>query len=145
MKYDSPQNIEMSVELYRNPSDGWEQNLLIINGGNHHHAFGKISGNDEPHIITWTLAGNAGDGEFCALDDANNPGFTWLVRPPSEKIFRQIHHLGKTITMQNHHHDTHSEGVWHYQLFARFGEKIYGVPLTFTCGMSNPNPTIKNT
>ena len=145
MKHGDPKNIEMSVELYRDPGGGWEDNLLVISQGNHHQAFEKIPSSGEPHTITWTLTGHASGGEFCSLDDAKSPGFTWLIRRPVEKIFRQIRHHGKSITMQNHHHDKDSEGVWHYQLFARFGDKIYGVPLTFSCGLSNPNPTIKNT
>lgn len=147
MKHTKPQHIDMHVELYRDPGDGWESNLLVINGGHHHSLFEKISTDSEPHTISWTLSGNASGGEFCALDDPQNPGFAWLVRHPAEKVFRHLHHLGKTIRMQNHHRDKGSEGIWHYQLFARFGDKVYGVPLTFSCGaaMASPNPTIKNT
>jgi len=146
MNHDRPQYVDMSVELYRTLNDGWDDNLLIINRGKHHHVFEKISSDDEPHTLAWTLTGNASGGEFCALDDPDNPGFAWLLRHPGEKIFRQLRHLGKTITMQNHHHDKSSEGIWHYQLFARFGDRIYGVPLTFACGvaMKSPNPSIKN-
>lgn len=146
MKHGKPTHIDMSVELYRNPGDGWDDNLLIVNRGNHHQVFEKIP-DGEPHTISWTLTGNAGEGEFCALDDAAHPGFTWLLRQPDEKVFRQLRHHGKTITMQNHHHDKSSEGIWHYQLFARFGDRIFGIPLTFSCGqsMTSPNPTIKNT
>lgn len=144
MKHGNPKNIDMSVELYRDPAGG-EDNLLVVNRGDHNQVFEKIPSDSEPHTITWTLTGNASHGEFCALDDTDNPGFTWLVRRPDEKVFRQLRHHGNTITMQNHHHDKSSEGTWHYQLFARFGDKIFGVPLTFSCGMANPNPTIKNT
>ncbi|GLQ52327.1 hypothetical protein ACFFJT_01380 [Dyella flava] len=147
MKHGNPKNIEMSVELYREPGDGWDDNLLIINGGKHHHVFEKIPSDGEPHTISWTLIGNASGGEFCALDDAQNPGFVWLARQPDAKVFRQLRHQGKTLSLQNHHHDKSSEGIWHYQLFARFGDKVYGVPLTFSCGrgMEDPNPSIKNT
>jgi hypothetical protein len=145
MKHAKPQDIEMMVELYRSPGDGWEDNLLIINHGKHNQVFEKIPSDGEPHTITWTLSGNAGSGEFCALDEAQNPGFTWLVRHPGDKVFRQLHHHGKSITLNNHHHDKSSEGIWHYQLFARFGDKIYGVPLTFACGKADPIPSIKNT
>ncbi|RDS83531.1 hypothetical protein DWU98_04090 [Dyella monticola] len=147
MKHGNSKNIDMNVELYRDPTDGWEANLLVVNRGKHHQEFEKITAGDEPYTITWTLTGNASSGEFCALDDAQNPGFAWLVRHPGEKVFRQLRHHGKAISMQNHHHDRSSEGIWHYQLFATFGNKVYGIPLTFSCGtgMESPNPTIKNT
>jgi hypothetical protein len=142
-------HIEISVELAYDHRDGEDDNLLIINNGNHHHTFGKIEDTHHAHTITWTLTGNASSGEFCALDDADNPGFLWLVRTPSEHVFHKLQLLGRNkLTIHNHHHDKSSEGIWHYQLFARFGNKVFGVPLTFCCGstaMSSPNPSIKNT
>jgi hypothetical protein len=146
MKHDDPKNIEINVELYRALNDGWDDNLLVVDQGKHHHVFEKIPSDGKPHTITWALTGNASSGEFCALDEADNPGFAWLVRHPGENIFRELRHHGKAISVQNHHHDKSSEGIWHYQLFARFGDKIYGVPLTFACGtaMASSNPSIKN-
>ncbi len=147
MKSSDPQHIDISVELDHDPRGGDDDNLLVINKGKHHHAFEKLSDAGQPHTITWTLSGNASGGEFCSLDDAANPGFSWLVRTPDESIFRNLRAEGKKkLIIHNHHHHKGSEGVWHYQLFARFGDKVYGVPLTFSAGPSNnPNPSIKNT
>ena len=118
------------MELYRNPAPGREENLLVVNAGKHHHEFEKMASDEQPHTITWTLTGNASDGEFCEPDDPDSPGFTWLVRTPSEKVFRNLRHEGKTkISIDNYHCDKSTEGTWHYQLFARFGDKVYGVPL----------------
>jgi hypothetical protein len=141
------QHIEMSVELYRDLQGDDGDNLLIVNGGKHNLSFEKLTDSDEPHTITWTLTGNASSGEFCALDESDNPGFLWLVRIPNGKIFQIIQPIGKNkITVRNIHRDKSSEGLWHYQLFARFGSKVYGVPLTFGCGTtSDANPSIKNT
>ncbi|MHA6205768.1 hypothetical protein ACXU4B_15185 [Dyella soli] len=147
MKNDSADHLELKVELEHDLRDGDDLNLLVINKGGHHHAFDKVANTDHAHTITWTLAGNAAGGEFCALDDEETPGFLWLMKTPSEKIFHKLQRIGKdTLTIHNHHHDKSSEGTWHYQLFARFGDKVYGVPLTYACGKaSSPNPTIKNT
>ncbi|RDS80065.1 hypothetical protein [Dyella psychrodurans] len=147
MNNNTAQHIEMSVELYRDPRDDGGDNLLIINRGKHSLSFEKLSGTDEPHSITWTLTGNASDGEFCALDEADNPGFLWLVRIPNEKIFQNLQSTGRNkLTIRNVHRDKSSEGLWHYQLFARFGDKVYGVPLNFGCGAAaEANPSIKNT
>jgi hypothetical protein len=138
------QHIELGVELLHALDS--EDNMLVINKGKHHQAFEKVQGHDNPHTITWTLTGNASSGEFCALDELDNPGFVWLIRTPSERIFHKLQRVGKNkLTIHNHHRDKGSEGVWHHQLFARFGEKIYGVPLTFTAGSGNDaNPSIKN-
>ena len=147
MKHSDSKNIEIEVELYRDPKPGREENLLVVNAGKHHHAFDKMPNDHQPHTITWKLTGNASHGEFCGPDDADSPGFSWLVRKPSEKVFRNLRYEGKNkISIENYHFDKNSEGTWHYQLFARFGNKIYGVPLTFVCGDSNsPHPSIKNT
>jgi hypothetical protein len=147
MSNSGEKHIELNVELAHDFRDGGEDNLLVVNSGNHHQIFEKIKDTNHAHTITWTLTGNASGGEFCALDEADNPGFLWLVRTPSEKIFHKLHLIGKTkLTIHNHHYDKSSEGLWQYQLFARFGGKVYGVPLTFCCGgMNSPNPSIKNT
>jgi len=146
MKHGNPKNIEIGVELHHDLGKSKRHNLLIVNGGEHHHDFEKVDAEGEPHTITWVLTGNASGGEFCALDNSESPGFAWLIRQPHDKVFRHLRHDGDRISMHNHHHGKHSEGLWHYQLFARFGDRIYGVPLTFTCGHSdNPNPSIKNT
>lgn len=146
MKNSNPSKTEIDVELYRDPKPGREENLLVVNQGKHHHAFDKAASDDQPHTITWTLTGNASGGEFCAEDDPDSPGFSWLVRTPSDKVFRNLRYEGRNkISIDNYHSDKSSEGVWHYQLFARFGDKVYGVPLTFVCGESNsPHPSIKN-
>jgi hypothetical protein len=141
-------HIELSVELAHDLRDGEDDNRLVINKGNHHQTFEKLTNPGHPHTITWTLTGNASSGEFCALNEADNPGFIWLVRTPNDRIFHKLRLLGKNkLTMHNHHQDKKSEGIWHYQLFARVGGKVYGVPLTFCCGigMTDPNPSIKNT
>lgn len=142
-------HIELSVELAHDLRDGEDDNLLVINHGDHHQIFEKIEDAQQAHTITWTLTGNASSGEFCALDEPDNPGFLWLVRTPSERVFPTPQLLEKNkLIIHNHHHDKTSEGVWHYQLFVRFGGKVCGVPLTFCCGgtgMTSPNPSIKNT
>ncbi|WP_109126468.1 hypothetical protein [Dyella sp. C11] len=147
MKLSNPSNVEINVELYYDLDRDEEYNHLVIRGKKRHHAFDKTASEGGPHTITWTLTGNAAGGRFCALDDLDNPGFTWLIRKPTGRIFRDLRAEGKhRISIHNHHHDKHSEGMWHYQLFAKFGNKVFGVPLTFGCGhSSNPNPTIKNT
>jgi hypothetical protein len=145
MKNNGENHIELNVELEQDP--GKYANLLVVNNGKHHHTFEKLQDPEHTHTITWTLTGNASSGEFCALDDPESPGFMWLVRTPGESIFDKPKLLAKNkLSIRNHHHDQSSEGTWHYQLFARFGDQIYGVPLTFACGKSsNPNPSIKNT
>jgi hypothetical protein len=145
MKNNGEQNIELNVELAHDLRGGDDYNVLVINKGSHHQAFEKVDESTH-HTITWTLTGNASTGEFCALDDAPNPGFVWLFRKPSEKIFHKLALKGKNkVTIHNHHHNKNSEGTWHYQLFERFGDKVYGVPLTFSAGGgNNPNPSIKN-
>lgn len=121
-------------------------NMLVINQGKHHHAFNKHSRNDGPQTIIWRLTGHAAQGEFCGLDEKDNPGFCWLIRQPGSKIFQNLKREQKSIAIENHHYGHESEGQWHYQLFARVGGKLYGVPLTFACGMAmSTNPSIKNT
>jgi len=148
MNNGTEKNIELSVELDHDLRDGDDDNLLVVNKGRHHHSFEKLQDPGQAHTITWTLSGNASSGQFSALDDALSPGFVWLVRTPDKKIFDKPELLAKNkLTIRDHHHDKSSEGIWHYQLFARFGDKVYGVPLTFACGAaaSTPNPSIKNT
>ena len=141
------QNIELQVRLEHDPRDGDDYNLLVINEGKHHHTFDKLQHPDHVHTISWTLAGNARGGEFCALDETANPGFMWLVRTPDGGSFNQLKRVAANkLSITNHHHGKASEGRWYYQLFARFGDQVYGVPLTFAAGMANnPNPSIKNT
>jgi hypothetical protein len=147
MSNQNEQHIELSVELVKDLAEGGDDNRLVINKGNHHQTFEKLTNTTHPHTITWTLTGNASSGEFCALNDVNNPGFVWLVRTPNDKIFHKARIEGKKkLSMHNHHRDKSSEGIWYYQLFVRFGDKVFGVPLTFCCGgMTDPNPSIKNT
>lgn len=140
------QSIELDVELEHDLRDGDDYNVLVVNKGKHHTTFEKLQQPGHMHKITWVLTGNASSGEFCALNDAENPGFVWLIRTPSEKIFHKLAPQGKNkLSIHNHHSNKTSEGLWHYQLFARFGDKVYGVPLTFAAGSgSSPNPSIKN-
>ena len=146
MNQQNEQHVEVSVELKDDLSKGNDYNVLIVDGGNHHHSFEKLNNPNHPHTITWVLKGNASGGEFCALDDKENPGFAWLVKKPDEKVFHKLQRVGKNkLTVHNHHVDKTSEGTWYYQLFARFGDKVFGVPLTFAAGpANNPNPSIKN-
>jgi hypothetical protein len=146
MSQHNDQNLMLNVELEHNLRDGDDYNMLVINKGDHHHAFDKLLDDKHWHRITWTLTGNASGGVFCALDDATYPGFVWLVKTPSESVFQKLHRgPDNQISIQNRHLDKSSEGTWHYQLFARFGDKVYGVPLTFAAGpANNPNPSIKN-
>lgn len=140
-------NIELQVHLEHDLRDGDDYNMLVVNDGKHHHAFDKLQDPTSVHTISWTLAGNAHSGEFCALDDAANPGFMWLVRTPEKNIFKQLKRVAANkLSIANQHRNKASEGQWYYQLFARFGDKVYGVPLTFAAGgANNPNPSIKNT
>ncbi|WP_114240815.1 hypothetical protein [Dyella sp. C9] len=138
-------HIELQVELAHDLGCCDDYNQLVINKGNHHQDFDKLDGQDQVHTITWILSGNASSGVFCELDSLTGPGFQWLVRKPGEKVFEGLKVDGKKLTVRNHHHDKSSEGRWYYQLFARFGRHVYGVPLTFTSGpASSPNPSIKN-
>jgi hypothetical protein len=147
MSHTDEKHIELSVVLAHDLDVGEDDNMLVINEGNHHQVFEKLKDTHHMHTITWTLTGNAINGEFCGLDEGENPGFLWLVRKPKEKIFHKLHLVGKNkLTIHNHHNDKSTEGIWHYQLFAKFCGKVYGVPLTFCCGgKSSPNPSIKNT
>ena len=140
------QNIELQVRLEHDLRDGDDYNMLVINEGAHHHKFARLEDPTRVHTISWTLAGNARTGEFCALDDTANPGFVWLVRTPSGNTFRNLLRVGANkLTIANRHCNEESKGRWYYQLFARFGNRVYGVPLTFASGIpSNPNPSIKN-
>ena len=146
MSQHNEENVRLNVELAHDLRDDNDYNTLVINKGDHHRAFDKLQDANTRHSITWTLSGNASSGVFCALDDPTHPGFVWLVRTPSETVFRKLHRgPDNVISIQDHHRDKTSEGTWHYQLFARFGNKIYGVPLTFAAGgANNPNPSIKN-
>ncbi|RDI97484.1 hypothetical protein DVT68_17235 [Dyella solisilvae] len=145
MSQNNAQNININVEL-ANPFREGEDNYLVIEQGHLHHQFEKITGTNHPHTITWTLTGNASGGEFCALNDPEHPGLKWLDGVPSEKIFHKLEPRGtKQLTVHNHHYDKSSEGEWHYRLFARFGNKVYSVPVTAGAGPSmNTNPSIKN-
>jgi hypothetical protein len=96
MSNSGEKHIELNVELAHDFRDGGEDNLLVVNNGNHHQIFEKIKDTNHAHTITWTLTGNASGGEFCALDEADNPGFLWLVRTPRERIFHKLHLIGKT-------------------------------------------------
>ena len=139
-------NLTLQVRLVHDPHDGDDYNMLVINEGDHHHAFDRLQDPTRVHTISWVLAGNAHSGEFCALDDADNPGFTWLVRTPGSSVFQNLRltEPGR-MTISNRHRSADSKGHWYYQLFARFGTRVYGVPLTFANGIgNNPNPSIKN-
>ena len=142
------QNIELSVTLAYALGYHDDLNTLIVNNGSHHLAFDKLEDPTRVHNITWTLTGNAALGEFCALDDAANPGFMWLVRTPGGNTFRNLLRSegNKEVSISNRHCNGESKGHWYYQLFARFpNNRVYGVPLTFAAGTSSsPNPSIKN-
>jgi hypothetical protein len=143
------QNIELPVTLAYSLGSSDHDNCLVINNGAHHVVFD--ADNRSPfmlHTITWKLVGNAANGDFCALDDEANPGFTWLVRKPNPNWVRLDEKAcgKKQLTLLNTHVHEGSRGHWYYQLFARFpNNRTYGVPLTFAAGTaSNPNPSIKN-
>lgn len=144
------QHIDLPVTLDHDQRGGDDNNALVINGGNHHVVLEKLQDPTRVHSITWTLVGNARDGQFCSLDDPadrDNPGFTWLARKPGGDVFRNLLRLEKKnqLTIMIRHFRPDTEGVWYYQLFARFGNRIFGVPLTFAAGAaSNPNPSIRN-
>lgn len=140
-------NVELHHDFKENDAKGKEDpNMLVIDHGKHHHSFDKNGADDGPHTITWQLSGNASDGEFCGLNEKDNPGFCWLIRQPSGKVFQHLRVDGNRISIENHHHHHDSEGQWHYQLFARVHGHVYGVPLTFACGLAmSTNPSIKNT
>lgn len=116
---------------------------LVVNGGDHSHVFDK---HPEPHDISWTLSGNASDGEFCSMDGAN-PGFAWPRQQPRDGIFRTFSQPSpRTLSVMNHHADESSKGHWPYQLSARFGEHVYQTMWTSANGAdTSSNPTIKNT
>jgi hypothetical protein len=116
---------------------------LVVNGGDHVHTFDK---HPEPHSISWTLSGNASEGEFCEVDSAQ-PGFQWGARQPRDGIFKNLSRpLTRKLTMHNHHVDNTSAGTWQYKLFARFGDQIYQTMWTSANGAdTSSNPTIKNT
>lgn len=140
--------VTLPVTLEHDFKRGDDNNMLVINGGNHCIEFDEIvPGADGSgivwHTITLQLAGNASSGEFCPVGHPVYPGFTWLVRNPHNIMLLQP--VRTKLVLHNHHHGRETRGRWYYQIFARFEDKIYGVPLTFAAGAGNTNnPSIKN-
>lgn len=133
-------DLELSVTLNTDlPGHAY----LVVNGGKHVHEFNE---HPEGQGICWTLTGNASHGEFCE-PDSDTPCLQWPHRKPPEGIFRShAKPAPNKFRMLNHHTGTNTRGQWHYQLFARFGDRIYQTPWTSTNGASDTsNPTIKNT
>lgn len=136
----------LPVTLEHEFRPGDDDNMLVINGGDHCLEFDPI---DPPspnghmwHTITLRLTGNASAGEFGFPGDPLHPAFTWLLRTPGHV---NLLPAAKEIQLLNHHLGHASRGRWYYQLFARFGSHHYGVPLTFSAGGgNNRNPSIKN-
>jgi hypothetical protein len=149
-----PLDVVLPVTLEHDFRPGDSDNMLVINGGDHSIEFDRITPIDERthhanrpfHTITLKLSGNARSGEFCSLVDPEYPGFSWLMRVPLLIVL--VQHGKDTFVLQNHHYhsgDPRTKGRWFYQLAARFGDQVYGVPLTFAAGPSNnKNPSIKN-
>ena len=134
------QDLELNVTLNTDlPGHAY----LVINDGKHMHEFKE---HPEGQGICWTLTGNASHGEFCALDEAS-PGFQWSGSPPREGIFRSFESPARhKLRVMNHHTGKDSRGRWPYQLFARFGDKVYQTPYVSAAGASDTtSPTIKNT
>ncbi|HET7562756.1 MAG TPA: hypothetical protein VFJ87_10315 [Rhodanobacteraceae bacterium] len=139
--------VTLPVTLEHDFKSGDPDNMLVINGGEHSTEFDQIDLEHNPtqlfHTITLELSGNASAGEFCQLGDPVYPGFAWLLRKPG---FIPVVPQGKTaFLLYNMHQRRDTRGRWFYQLCARFGEMVYGVPLTFAAGpATNKNPSIKN-
>lgn len=116
---------------------------LVVNNGDHVHEFDE---HPEDQGISWTLTGNASHGEFCALDGPS-PGFQWSFNKPRDGIFRSLSApTHNKLSMLNHHTGKDTRGRWQYQLFARFGDRVYQTPQVATNGPSDTSsPTIKNT
>ena len=135
-------DLELSVTL-RTDLPGHK--FLVVNNGDHLHTFEK---NENAHVITWTLTGNASHCEFYP-PDGHSPGsgFQWPFNKPREGIFSAVSRPAPNkLRMVNHHIDRTTEGTWPYQLFARFGDEVYQMLWVTANGPANsPNPTIKNT
>lgn len=138
----------LPVTLEHDFRRGDDDNMLVINGGDHCIEFDEVSPAPDRsgriwHTITLQLSGNAASGEFCSMGHPMNPGLTWLVRAPHNIMV--IQQVRNALVLHNHHLGRETRGRWYYQLFARFEDKVYGVPLTFAAGAGNTNnPSIKN-
>lgn len=140
-----PKILDVPVTLEQNPDASEADNALVINGGDHLFTFDALGKEHHGgHAIRLTLQGNADAGRFCALSDPDNPGITWLLRTP-KCITATLSEDAKSLMLSNRHYGPADRGRWYYQLFARFGDRLYGVPLTFAAGPArSQNPSIKN-
>lgn len=139
--------VELLITLDHDLGDSNDDNCLMIRDEDRHLEFERLRDPTKPHTIKWTLSGNAARGHFCAINEAANPGFLWLVRTPAGNHFRNLLQVSeRQMTIANRHCNQESKGHWFYQLFARFPNgRVYGVPLTFAAGNAgNTNPSIRN-
>lgn len=95
--------------------------------------------------ITWHLSGpGVSPGSFNAIDDPNNPGFSWIQQPPPGVFGQaQLADNGNKITITDNNNSASSSGTWIYKLCATINNNPYSTIATSPTGTTT-NPQIKN-
>lgn len=96
--------------------------------------------------LVWELTGTAAQGSFNAIDDPNNPGFSWVDTPPSG-IFGApaLAANGNQITLTDNNNSSNSAGgPWRYQLCATVNGRPYSTTTSVSTRQTTDNPMIKN-
>ena len=125
--------------------------LKLVNGVMHmdvadHGGENQVNQSPQPQTIVWQLTGNLAQGSFQPLD-ATPPGFAWKSNPPpSPTIFSAPSRdpvNGRTITIQDTHTSSASNGTWIYQLAVSLNGTVYTTTATSLMATTN-NASIIN-
>ena len=104
----------------------------------------QISKGPGAQTISWNLTGPLAQGYFVPLTDAE-PGFDWIQQPPAG-IFSQptISANGNSLSIQDTHTDSSSNGSWIYVIRIVYQGKIYSTTFETGVGGTVNNPVIIN-
>jgi hypothetical protein len=99
----------------------------------------QVSQNPHPTTISWNLTGQLTQGNFVAMDCAE-PGFDFVEDTGSVFSIATISANGNSVSVQDNHVDSTSNGSWIYVLRVEYMGTIYAT----TYELVGPGGTVNN-
>lgn len=96
--------------------------------------------------LVWQLTGTAAQGSFNAIDDPNNPGFSWVTSDHGSAFGPPLRSAdGKQITMTDaNNSNSTAGGPWIYKLCATISGQLHTTTASVSPGGTTNNPSIQN-
>lgn len=104
----------------------------------------QVSKSPNPQTISWNLTGKLTQGNFVPISAAN-PGFEWIQKPPAGVFsLPEVSANGNSLSIQDTHKDSTSDGTWIYLIRVEYQKQIYETTYEVGIGGTANNPVIIN-